>query len=76
MNRVEHFFLRDHFKRDKGINFIRDVSSRHPRVTELKVQQLTSVFFTENICAFDERKVKKDLTSYATLLQCIQELLS
>ena len=35
------FFLRDHCKRDQGLNFIRNTSSRHIRVTELKVEQLT-----------------------------------
>ena len=80
MEQRSALFLRDHFKRDKGLNFIRNASSRHTRVTELKVKQLTLLdngTFTENICASDERKVpKKDLTSYATLLQGIQELLN
>ena len=61
-----HFFLRDHFKRDKGLNFIRNASSRHTRVTELKVEQLTLLdngILTESICIFDERKMKKDLIS-------------
>ena len=57
-------FLRDHFKRDKGPNFIRNTSSRHTRVTELKVEQLTLLdngIFTENIYiyTFDERKMKR-----------------
>ena len=79
MEQCSAFFLRDYFKRDKGLNFIRNASSRHTRVTELKVGQLTLLdnnIFTENIRTFDERKVKKDLTLYATLLQGIQELLN
>ena len=72
------FFLRDHFKRDKALNFIRNASSRHIGVTELKVEQLTLLdngIFTKIVCTFNERKVKKDLTSYATLIQGILELL-
>ena len=69
MEQCGAFFLRDHFKRDKGLNFIRNASLRHTRVTELKVQQLTLLdngIFTENICTFDERKMKKglDIKSY------------
>ena len=61
-------FLRDHIKKktDKGLKFIRNAYSRHSRVTELKVEQLTLLdngIFTENICTFDEKKVRKDLTS-------------
>ena len=62
MEQCSAFFLRDHYKRDKGLNFIRNASSRHIRVTELKVEQLILLdngIFTENICTFDERKVKR-----------------
>ena len=49
---------------------MRNVPSAHTRVTELKVDQLTLLdngTFTENICTFDERRVEKDLISYAKL---------
>ena len=62
---VAHFF-KEITLRDKGLNFIKNASSRHTKVTELKVEQLTSLdngIFTENICTFDEKKVKKYLTS-------------
>ena len=67
---MAHFFL-EIIILDKGINFIRNAASRHTRVTELKIEQLTLLndgIFTENICTFDNRKVEKGLTSYATLL--------
>ena len=49
-----------------------NASSRYTRVTELKAEQINfSGIFTENLCTFNERKVKKDLTSYATLLWAI-----
>ena len=47
------------------------------RVIELEVKQLTLMdngIFTENIRIFDQKKVKKDLTSQAAFLQGIQEL--
>ena len=76
MEQCSAFFLRDHYFRQRN-KLHKKCCLRHTRVTELKVEQLTLLdndIFTENICTFDDRKVKKGLTSYATLFHGIQEL--
>ena len=58
-----HFLERLLSKRQR-IKLHKSASSRHTRVIELKVEQLTSLdngIFTENICIFDEKKSEKGL---------------
>ena len=60
-----HFLERLLSKRQR-IKLHKNACSGRTRVIQLKVEQLTlldSGIFTENICIFEEKKVKKDLTS-------------
>ena len=77
MEQCSAFFLERLLEKRQRIKLHINASSRDIRVIELKVEQLTLLdngIFIENICTFDKKKVKKDLISYATLLQGIQEL--